>query len=174
MKKSFEELIRSVLFTSDYQVGDSSKQLVERSFQFLEEFAQDKVIYGINTGFGPMAQFKIEDAQLKELQYNLVRSHAAGSGEALSEAQTRAMMICRLNTLTLGKSGVSIGVINTLEAFLREEIYPVIYSRGGVGASGDLVQLAHLALGLIGEGEVSYQGKVCNAQEVLASLKSNL
>ena len=89
MKKSFEELIRSVLFTSDYQVGDSSKQLVERSFQFLEEFAQDKVIYGINTGFGPMAQFKIEDAQLKELQYNLVRSHAAGSGEALSEAQTR-------------------------------------------------------------------------------------
>ena len=81
------------------------------------------------------------------------------------------MMICRLNTLTLGKSGVRIGVINTLEAFLREEIYPVIYSRGGVGASGDLVQLAHLAFGLIGEGEVSYQGKVCNAQEVLASLK---
>lgn len=167
MTKTFDELIRSVLDNNNFSVDANRKRIVEESFQFLNDFSEDKIIYGINTGFGPMAQFKINEESLTNLQYNLVRSHASGAGNALSEIQTRAVMICRLNTLTLGKSGVSLAIINQIEAYLQNEIYPEIYEKGGVGASGDLVQLAHLALGLIGEGYAQHKGKRYKMEDLL-------
>lgn len=131
---------------------------VERCYQFLRSFANDKVIYGINTGFGPMAQWRVDDSHLKELQYNIIRSHATGAGEPLSDIQVKAAMIVRIGTFLQARSGIHPSVINLLQEFVNRGIYPYIPQHGSVGASGDLVQLAHIALCLIGEGKVHYQG----------------
>lgn len=149
------------------EIADEAKLKVHKSFEFLKDFSSKKVIYGINTGFGPMAQYRIDDSDLQKLQYNLIRSHAAGSGEILDSIYVRATMLARLNTLLLGFSGVHPEVVDQLAAFLNHEIYPIIPEHGGVGASGDLVQLAHLALGLIGEGEAVYNGQRINTAEAL-------
>ncbi|GHE40535.1 HAL/PAL/TAL family ammonia-lyase [Sphingobacterium griseoflavum] len=133
--------------------------IVEKSHAFLREFAANKVIYGVNTGFGPMAQYRIKDEDTHQLQYNLIRSHAAGTGDLLSPLQVKAAMLTRLANISKGKSGVHRSVIDLLQEFINKDITPIIFAHGGVGASGDLVQLAHLALVLIGEGEVIYQGK---------------
>lgn len=132
---------------------------VETSFQFLKEFSKNKVIYGVNTGFGPMAQFKISDEDTHQLQYNLIRSHSSGIGNPLPAQEVKACMLARLNTLSLGNSGVHQSVVHLLTELINRDITPLIFEHGGVGASGDLVQLAHLALVLIGEGEVFYKGE---------------
>ena len=145
------------------------KDIIERvqgSFNFLKEFSENKIIYGVNTGFGPMAQYKIKDDERIQLQYNLIRSHASGTGNPISAQHVRAAMLARLNTLSLGNSGVHPSVVNLMSKLLNKNIIPLIYEHGGVGASGDLVQLAHLALVLIGEGEVFYKGERRNTAEV--------
>lgn len=101
-----------------------------------------------------MAQYRIPDEDCENLQYNLIRSHAAGAGKPLSAENVRALMLARMNTLALGKSGIHREVIETMQQLLNKNVVPLIFEHGGVGASGDLVQLAHLALVLIGEGEV--------------------
>ncbi|WP_109438514.1 MULTISPECIES: HAL/PAL/TAL family ammonia-lyase [Aquimarina] len=140
-------------------IDNQIKANVNASFEFLKEFSANKVIYGVNTGFGPMAQYKIKDEERINLQYNLIRSHASGSGNLIPQKYVRATMLARLNTLSLGRSGVHSSVINLMTTLINKNITPVIYEHGGVGASGDLVQLAHLALTLIGEGEVIYKGE---------------
>jgi histidine ammonia-lyase len=138
----------------EYVISDDVRKELERSFSFLQEFSSDKIIYGINTGFGPMAQFKIDEDKLNQLQYNLIRSHSSGTGNVLDAESARAVVLSRLSNFMQGNSGVSYGVIEKLVQFLNHDIIPEIYEHGGVGASGDLVQLAHLALNLIGEGYV--------------------
>ncbi|SDX03427.1 HAL/PAL/TAL family ammonia-lyase [Aequorivita viscosa] len=145
------------------------KDIIERvqiSFDFLKEFSENKIIYGVNTGFGPMAQYKIKDEERIQLQYNLIRSHASGTGNPIPAQHVRAAMLARLNTLSLGNSGVHPSVIKLMSALLNKNIIPLIYEHGGVGASGDLVQLAHLALVLIGEGEVFYKGERKKTEDV--------
>lgn len=139
---------------------------VEESFNFLKEFSKNKVIYGVNTGFGPMAQYKIKDSATLELQYNLIRSHASGTGEPLAAKYVKSAMLARLNTIGLGHSGVHVSVIKVMSELINKDIIPLIFEHGGVGASGDLVQLAHLALVLIGEGEVFYKGERRPTNEV--------
>ncbi|WP_411766903.1 HAL/PAL/TAL family ammonia-lyase [Winogradskyella sp. A3E31] len=139
---------------------------VKKSFEFLKTFSENKIIYGVNTGFGPMAQYKIEDSERRQLQYNLIRSHASGIGNVIPPLYVKASMLARLNTLSLGKSGVHKSVIELMTELINRDITPVIYEHGGVGASGDLVQLAHLALVLIGEGEVIYKGKKQQTSDV--------
>jgi len=139
---------------------------VNASFQFLKEFSKNKVIYGVNTGFGPMAQFKISDEDTHQLQYNLIRSHSSGIGNPLPADEVKACMLARLNTLSLGNSGVHESVVNLLKELINRDVTPLIFEHGGVGASGDLVQLAHLALVLIGEGEVFYKGDRKSTKEV--------
>ncbi len=134
-------------------------ETVQESFDFLKDFSKNKVIYGVNTGFGPMAQYKIKDSETIQLQYNLIRSHASGTGNPIPPKYVKAAMLARLNTLSLGNSGVHPSVIETMTVLINKDITPLIYEHGGVGASGDLVQLAHLALVLIGEGEVFYKGE---------------
>lgn len=143
------------------------KSEVSACHEFLKEFSKDKVIYGINTGFGPMAQWRIDDNHLKELQYNIIRSHATGAGKPLPEICVRAAMIARLQTFIQAHSGVSPQLLDVLTAFLNAGIVPVVPEHGSVGASGDLVQLAHIALALIGEGEVFYKGERRPTAEVL-------
>ncbi len=148
------------------ELDESLLERVEQSFQFLKSFSESKVIYGVNTGFGPMAQYRISDADKHQLQYNLIRSHASGVGKPLSPTAAKAVMLARLNTLSLGRSGVHSSVIVLLKELINRDITPLIFEHGSVGASGDLVQLAHLALVLIGEGEVFYKGERRNTAEV--------
>lgn len=151
-------------------INEDVRRNIEDCFSFLDAFSKDKVIYGINTGFGPMAQWRIDDDHLKELQYNIIRSHSTGAGEPLPEKCVRAAMLARLMTFMQAHSGVNIQTCELLVEFLNRGIYPVIPQHGSVGASGDLVQLAHIALALIGEGEVFYQGVRRNTAEVFAEL----
>jgi len=147
-------------------IGPQVKETVQKSFDFLKEFSENKIIYGVNTGFGPMAQYKIKDSQRIALQYNLIRSHSSGTGAVIPAMYVKAAMLARLNTLSLGNSGVHISVVNLMSSLINKDIIPLIYEHGGVGASGDLVQLAHMALVLIGEGEVFYKGERKPTKEV--------
>jgi len=139
---------------------------INESHNFLKEFSQNKVIYGVNTGFGPMAQYKIKDSERIKLQYNLIRSHASGTGNPIAPKYVKAAMLARINTLSLGNSGIHISVVELMIELINRDITPLIYEHGGVGASGDLVQLAHLALVLIGEGEVFYKGERKPTEEI--------
>ena len=123
--------------------------------------------YGINTGFGKLCDVRIEPDQLEALQRNLVRSHACGLGDPLPEDEVRAMLLLRANVLAKGLSGVRPVVVETLAAMLNARVHPVIPARGSVGASGDLAPLAHLALALIGEGEVFFNGERLAASSAL-------
>ncbi|MBS3816323.1 MAG: histidine ammonia-lyase [Candidatus Thermoplasmatota archaeon] len=132
-----------------------------------EKLEGDEDIYGINTGFGDLANVKIEKEKMKALQENLVRSHASGVGDPLDEEVVRATMLLRANTLAKGYSGVRLKVIERLLELLNSEVHPVIPSKGSVGASGDLAPLAHMSLVLIGEGEAEFSGKKMSGEEVL-------
>ncbi len=160
-----------ILFNGDkIAISDDTLSIVEQSYAFLKEFSVNKVIYGVNTGLGPMAQYRIETEDQVKLQYNLIRSHASGSGDALAPIYVKAAMISRLKSLSLGHSGIHPDVIPLLLQMINQDISPLIPEHGGVGASGDLIQLAHLALVLIGEGEVFYKGEKKFTSEVFESL----
>lgn len=113
-----------------------------------------EVMYGVNTGFGAFSSVRISDSDIEQLQKNLIRSHSMGIGEPFTKSQSKAMMILRANTLARGHSGVRLIVIEKILEFLNNDVIPVIPQQGSVGASGDLAPLSHLALALIGEGEV--------------------
>ncbi len=157
-----------ILFNGEkIELSEYAVRKLEQSFEFLKSFSKGKVIYGVNTGFGSMAQHRIEDKDLTDLQYNLIRSHCAGIGEPLSEVYVRSIMTVRLASLMLGYSGIHKEVALLLRDFINNGICPEIYEHGSVGASGDLVQLAHVGLALIGEGEVVYKGKKADTAKVL-------
>lgn len=149
-------------------VAPDERERMIRCCDFLKEFAREKVIYGINTGFGPMAQWRIADDDLQALQYNIIRSHSTGAGEALPAEFVKAAMVARLQTFLLGYSGVSVETAELLCEFIGRDIIPYVPQHGSVGASGDLVQLAHIALALIGEGEVFYRGERRSTADVFA------
>lgn len=164
-----EEQIENIINnTQPIEITDNCIEKVQKSYRFLEQFQQGRVIYGINTGFGPMAQYRIEDADLNKLQYNIIRSHCCGVGSAISKENIRAAMLARLQTFLAGKSAVHIDTIHILTAFLNHDIIPIVPEHGSVGASGDLVQLSHIALTLIGEGEVFYKDKRMTSAEAMA------
>src|SRR5277367_4343815 len=139
---------------------------VNDSFEFLKKFSSNKLIYGINTGFGPMAQYKVNEENILQLQYNLIRSHSSGCGKLMPAVLSKALMIARLNSFMLAYSGVHTEVIELLKELINKNINPCIYEHGGVGASGDLVQLAHLGLVLIGEGEVMFEDGIYPTIEI--------
>lgn len=167
---SLEQFANILLSGEEVAISPETKAVTEKSHEFLKAFIEHKIIYGINTGFGPMAQYRIQDADRVQLQYNLIRSHASGTGDLLPPTIVKAAMLTRLSNLAKGKSGVHYSVLSLLQEFINRDITPVIFAHGGVGASGDLVQLAHLALTLIGEGEVVYQGERRPTAEVMAEL----
>ncbi len=129
--------------------------------------ASGKTAYGINTGFGKLASVRISSEQVRQLQVNLVRSHACGVGTSLSEAETRAMMLLRANALAKGLSGARPVIVEVLCAMLNARVHPVIPSQGSVGASGDLAPLAHLAHVVIGEGEAIFQSEKLSGGEAM-------
>jgi histidine ammonia-lyase len=130
----------------------ASRDLIERIL------AAGETVYGVNTGFGKLSDVRIPPEKLAQLQFNLVRSHAGGVGQPLSEAESRAMLLLRANVLAKGFSGCRPALVELLVAMLNAGVHPVIPEKGSVGASGDLAPLAHLALVAIGEGEAFYKG----------------
>jgi histidine ammonia-lyase len=153
------------------EITSAALVAVKKSNEFLRSEMEKKVIYGVNTGFGPMASFIVGKGDLKQLQINLVRSHATGGGEYIADEFVLAAMIVRLNTLLQGYSGVSPELLFQLRDYINHRIIPLVPEHGAVGTSGDLVQLAHIAITLIGEGEVSYKGKRLPTAQVLKNLK---
>ncbi|RYD99795.1 MAG: aromatic amino acid lyase [Sphingobacteriales bacterium] len=168
---NLEALEQIVLQKSEISIDPAALKEVAASHTFLKNFAKDKLIYGINTGFGPMAQYRIEDEDARQLQLNLIRSHSSGMGTLLTPDQSRALMLARLNTLLRAYSGIHAELVELMTVLINAEAYPCVFQHGGVGASGDLVQLAHLALGLIGEGYYQYKGEIKPAKEIFATLK---
>lgn len=161
------DVYRIVFGREKIELAEEVVEKVKACYFFLKEFAAEKVIYGINTGFGPMAQYRIEEHSLKALQYNIIRSHSTGAGNPLPELYVKAAMIARLGTFLQARSGVHPELVFLLKEFINLDINPFIPEHGSVGASGDLVQLAHIALTLIGEGEVFYRGRLCPTEQVL-------
>jgi histidine ammonia-lyase len=149
-------------------LGDDARAQMKQSLATVGEMAgADVASYGINTGFGAFASQRIQPGQVIDLQYNLVRSHSAGTGEPLADHLVRRLMLLKANSLAVGFSGIRPAVVDTLLALLNADIVPVIPGRGSVGASGDLAPLAHLALALIGEGEARHGGREIKGPDVL-------
>ena len=165
-----EDYIQVLIFDDNITIDEKTLTQVDHCFHFLKDFSVNKIIYGVNTGLGPMAQYRIDTKDQIQLQYNLIRSHAAGSGNPLEPICVRAAMISRLKSLSLGYSGIHPDAIQLLTTLLNQQIIPFIPEHGGVGASGDLVQLSHLALVLIGEGEVYYHGEWQSTADVFSKL----
>lgn len=160
--------VSDILFrTQSLDIDKETLTNVDACYKFLETFAQNKVIYGINTGFGPMAQWRVADKDLHALQYNIIRSHSTGAGEPLEDIYVRAAMVARIGSFLQCKSGVHVEIVQLLQEFINRSIIPFIPKHGSVGASGDLVQLAHIALCLIGEGKVHYNNEWRPTAEVL-------
>jgi len=154
------------------ELGPEARARVERARDFVARLsiAGDEApnVYGVNTGFGALAETRVAAAQMRALQCNLVRSHACGVGPCLPERVVRAMIALRAQTLALGHSGVRPLLIEALVAMLHAGVHPRIPSQGSVGASGDLAPLAHLALVLIGEGEAVFEGEVQSGADALS------
>lgn len=150
------------------QISAAVRKRVAASHSVLtEKLRRGETVYGASTGFGAFSQEAIPEESRKELQLNLVRSHASGTGKPFDSGVTRTVMLLKLHNLCLGYSGVRWEVVRQLRDFLNHDILPVIPSRGSVGASGDLAPLAHMALPLVGEGEVHFRDRVLPAMVVL-------
>jgi len=130
-------------------------------------FGESEVIYGVNTGFGALSDTKISRDELKQLQTNLIRSHAAGVGKPLSTEIVRATMLLRANTLAKGYSGIRLKTLETIVEMLNKGVHPIIPAKGSVGASGDLAPLSHMVLVLMGEGEAEYKGEIISGKEAM-------
>ncbi|MBR9990552.1 MAG: aromatic amino acid lyase, partial [Gemmatimonadetes bacterium] len=150
------------------QLDDAARVRIEAARAVVDRIVREqRVVYGITTGFGALAEVVIPAERIRELQLNLIRSHAAGVGEPLSQEETRAIMLLRANVLALGYSGVRPVVVDLLLECLNRGVHPVIPSRGSVGASGDLAPLSHLALVLLGEGRATLEGEVLDGAPAL-------
>src|SRR6266852_5629084 len=172
---ALSEIVAVALGDTLVGVSPSAHPRILASRKVIENImARNDVVYGVSTGFGKLSDVRIPHGELRELQLNLVRSHACGIGPPLSEAEVRAVMLLRANVLALGLSGIRPGIIEMLCEMLNRRLYPVVPEKGSVGASGDLAPLAHLALSLIGEGEAFFQGERMPSGDALkrAKLKS--
>jgi len=150
------------------QISSFTHPRILASRKLIEQIVtRNAVVYGVTTGFGKLSDVRIPPGELRQLQLNLVRSHACGIGNPLSEAEVRAMILLRANVLTLGFSGVRLEIIQLLSEMLNRRVYPVVPEKGSVGASGDLAPLAHLALSLIGEGEAFFAAQRMSSAEAL-------
>ncbi|APG59626.1 histidine ammonia-lyase [Christiangramia salexigens] len=164
------EVIHDIITTKKkLALSDESRVNIEKSRNYLDQKIKesDTPVYGINTGFGALCNVKITSEKLTELQENLVRSHACGTGDEVSSKVVKLMLLLKIQSLSYGNSGVALETVERLINFYNEDIIPVVYEQGSLGASGDLAPLAHLALPLIGDGEVYFQNERISGSELL-------
>ncbi len=157
---AIEDVYKVARENEEVKLAEECREKIRESRKVVEDSLEsEEDIYGINTGFGDLANVKIPRDKIEELQENLLRSHASGVGDALEKDVVRATMLLRANTLSKGYSGVRLKVVEYLVKMLNRGVHPVIPSKGSVGASGDLAPLAHMSLVLIGEGEAYFKGE---------------
>ena len=152
------------------ELSDNAKEKITKCRAYLDEVVakDNRVIYGINTGFGSLCNTVIPNEDLALLQRNLVLSHACGAGEEVPSHLVKRMLLLKVLGLSHGHSGVQLATVERLVYFFNNDVLPIVYQQGRLGASGDLAPLAHLSLPIFGEGEVAYQGKRYSGREVLA------
>jgi histidine ammonia-lyase len=169
--KSLKALWRFFTSREELSLSKASVDAIEKCRAYLDKKieTQTEPIYGINTGFGSLYNITIEGHDLAALQENLVRSHACGIGPEVPASVVRQMLLLKVQSLSYGHSGISLEVVERLRDFYNHDILPVVYQQGSLGASGDLAPLAHIALALLGEGEVYYKGKRMAAAKALAA-----
>jgi histidine ammonia-lyase len=165
-----QEIQQIITDKKKLELSEESRANIVKSKKFLDEKIKqsESPVYGINTGFGSLCNVKISKENLIRLQENLVMSHACGTGGLVSKPIIRLMLLLKIKSLSYGNSGVSLQTVERLINFYNEDILPVVYEQGSLGASGDLAPLAHLALPLLGKGEVYYGNEKLGAASVLA------
>ncbi len=165
---TLRDVVRVARFGASTALAPEARSAIAASRAYIDRLvAEDRVVYGVTTGFGKLANRKIAPQDVRQLQRNLIMSHAIGVGEPLPVEVVRAMLLLRAQSLSRGHSGVRIEVIELILALLNHGVHPVIPSQGSVGASGDLAPLSHMALTLIGEGHAQYQGEVLPSTDAL-------
>lgn len=165
------DVVRVAREKEPVRVAPSREAPILRSREFLERCVREgRVLYGVNTGIGHLAGVRVDSSELEELQTNIVRSHAAGVGPPLEDDEVRAILLLKINLFAKGLSGVRPALVRQLEAMLAKDVLPVIPAKGSLGASGDLAPLSHLALGVLGEGDVRVGGREIPAAEGLRSV----
>jgi histidine ammonia-lyase len=155
------------------ELSDEAKINIQKCRDFLDTkmATHSEPIYGINTGFGSLCNVKISNENLSKLQENLVKSHACGTGEEVPNEIVKLMLLLKIQSLSYGHSGIQLQTVDRLLAFYNNDILPVIYTQGSLGASGDLAPLAHLSLPLLGEGEVYFEGKKVHSSVIMERFK---
>ena len=155
------------------QLSDDARTRIQHCREYLDKKIEDnaKPIYGVTTGFGSLCNVSIGHDYLAQLQINLMMSHACGTGERVPNEIVKIMLLLKIQSLSYGYSGCKLDTVERLIDFFNNNIYPVVYMQGSLGASGDLVPLAHLSLPLIGLGEVEYKGEVMTGKKMLQSMK---
>lgn len=166
---SIEEIYRIFNSGEEIQLSEEIISKVQKCRTYLDNKIENdsQPIYGINTGFGALHNVVIDSKNLNELQNNLVRSHACGLGKEVPEEVVKMMLLLKIRSLSFGHSGVQVATIQRLVDFYNNNVLPVIYTKGSLGASGDLAPLAHLVLPLLGEGEVRFKGDKVISEKVL-------
>ncbi len=163
--KELRQVSRSPI---NLQLDPESHQEINASTDVVNQvIAEDRTVYGINTGFGLLANTRIAPEDLETLQKSIVLSHAAGIGELMADETVRLMMVLKINSLARGYSGIRLEVIQALIELVNSQVYPCVPQKGSVGASGDLAPLAHMSTVLLGEGEARHNGKIISGQEAL-------
>jgi histidine ammonia-lyase len=169
---TLQQIVEVANGKEEVSLSDKARGRIDDARRVVEDIVSEgRTVYGVNTGFGKLSDVSIQKSELRQLQLNLVRSHSCGLGNPLSEAEARAMLLLRANVLAAGFSGARPIVIETLIQMLERKVTPVIPEKGSVGASGDLAPLAHLALAVIGEGEVFYEGRRVASSAAFESAK---
>lgn len=167
-KIKIDDFMMVVEGDAEVVIEDDIVERIKKSRNILEKkIKEGKIIYGVNTGFGGLSEIKIPEEDIITLQKNLIRSHCVGVGKPLPSKIVRGVMFLKAHNFALGYSGVRVELVKFIVDMINKGIYPVVPSKGSVGASGDLAPLAHIALGLIGEGDIEYRGKIINAMQAL-------
>jgi histidine ammonia-lyase len=172
MRLSFEDLFKLLQSEAKLELSELAETRIRNCRVYLDDRMEKESapIYGINTGFGSLCNVKIRSTDLTKLQENLVMSHACGTGDEVETTLVKIMLLLKIQSLSYGHSGVQLVTIQRLIDMYNQEIYPVIFTQGSLGASGDLAPLAHLALPLIGEGEVYHKGERISGGELLTRM----
>ena len=169
---SIDDIERIINFDYELKLSDEAQKNIKSCRDYLndKQQADDIPMYGINTGFGSLCNVKISKMHLAQLQENLVLSHACGTGRKVEDKIVRLMMLLKIQSLSYGYSGVSLGLVERLILLYNKKIIPLVFEQGSLGASGDLAPLAHMSLMLIGKGKVSYKEKIQESKDVLEEL----
>ncbi|WP_310378073.1 histidine ammonia-lyase [Flavobacterium sp.] len=166
---SLETLQEIIFQNKTLALSDEAKVNIQKCRDYLEKkmASHSEPIYGINTGFGSLCNVKISNENLSKLQENLVKSHSCGTGDEVPNEIVKLMLLLKIQSLSYGYSGIQLQTVERLVDFYNNDILPIIYTQGSLGASGDLAPLAHMSLPLLGEGEVRFEGKKLHSSEVL-------